>query len=68
MPGGDSCNILRFTISNFFFISVPFEIAPNRTPVMDPSRILSRSNCILVGGIIDSITEYSVLWLFQRER
>ena len=37
MPGGDSCNILRFTISNFL-------------SVMDPSIILARSNCILVGG------------------
>ena len=35
MSGGDSCNVLRFTISNFF-IRVPFEITPNRTPVMDP--------------------------------
>ena len=50
MPGGDSCNILRFSISNSFYYSVPFEITPNRTPVMDLSRILSRSNCILVGG------------------
>ena len=45
MPGGVSCNVLHFTISNFFS-SVPFEMTPNRTPVKDPSRILSRSNCI----------------------
>ena len=45
----DSCNILCFAISKIF-INVPFEIAPNRTPVMDPSRIRARSNCIPVGG------------------
>ena len=52
MPGCGSYNISCFTISNFF-ISVPFEIAPNRTPVMQ----LETSLVILTTALVISVAK-----------